>query len=193
MYFVQLSPIFSCPVTYVNCLNVKIFRVYYMRYVSKSLATNIQNFKIHHESFHSLKPSTYLNDEVHMLLHSYLHFIWICLLQIVNGYLELLSSKHDSVFVINSYLVTAIITKRLSEMSKTLFHKVQHITTQLPINSYIQICTLQHKLGSKKQLMGMYNENRNHWVLVVCVYMQTSYIATQLSSNMFSVLLWHTQ
>ena len=47
-----------------------------------------------------------------------------CFLQIVNGYLGLLASKFDGVFAINSYLVTAVITKRQSEMCKTLFRKV---------------------------------------------------------------------
>ena len=55
--------------------------------------------------------------------HGYNYF-----LQIVNGYLGLLANKFDGVFVLNSYLVTAIITKRQSEMCKTstLFRKVCH-------------------------------------------------------------------
>ena len=47
-----------------------------------------------------------------------------CFLQIVNGHLGLLSNKFDGVFAIYSYLVTAVMTKRQSEMCKTLVRKV---------------------------------------------------------------------
>ena len=43
--------------------------------------------------------------------------------------LTILANKFDGVFAVNSYLVTAIITKRPSEMCKTLFRKVQHSYT----------------------------------------------------------------
>jgi len=94
----------------------------------------IQNFKIYHGSFHSLKANEYLNDEVRNKDVAYIapqtvtvYDGFDCFLQIVNGYLGLLASKFDGVFAINSYLATAIITKRQSEMCKTLFRKVQHI------------------------------------------------------------------
>ena len=90
----------------------------------------IQNFKIYHGSFHSLKAKEYLNDEVRNRCYLALQTVancydgCDCFLQIVNGYLGLLASKFDGVFAINSYLVTAVITKRQSEMCKTLFRKV---------------------------------------------------------------------
>ena len=51
------------------------------------------------------------------------------LLQIVNGYLAAMASKYDDVFVMNSHLVTAVITRQTSEMSKSLLSKVCAIKT----------------------------------------------------------------
>ena len=82
---------------------------------------------------------------------------WI-LLQIINGYLAAVPSKHTGLFVMNSHLVTAVITRQTNEMSKSLLKKdCVHAKYYCLCNHY----------STNYRVKWHAQHNKNHWVLVV--------------------------
>ena len=61
---------------------------------------------------------------MHVCIATLIFLSFTFFLQIINGYLALLTTNDPNIFVVNSYVVTAIITKKTMEMSKNLFSKV---------------------------------------------------------------------
>ncbi|XP_065893910.1 uncharacterized protein [Dysidea avara] len=65
----------------------------------------IGRFTIHHGSFHTLKPGTYINDEI------------------VNGYLRLIANIHGNCYIIGTFSLTAIINRAAVNISSHLLSK----------------------------------------------------------------------